>query len=121
MIKLLPTFPDNTIGLVGSGQVTASDYEGVLIPAVEAALEKHKKLRLLYELGSDFTGFAPGAMWDDMKLGMTHLRAWERVAVVTDVNWVENATNTFRFVMPFTAIKVFPLKDRAAAEKWIAA
>jgi hypothetical protein len=121
MIKLLPNFPGNTIGLSGSGQVTASDYEVVLIPAVEAALEKHKKLRLLYELGSDFTGFAAGAMWDDMKLGMTHLRAWERVAVVTDVTWVGNATNMFRFVMPFTTVKIFPLKDRTAAERWIAA
>ncbi len=120
MMTLVPNLPDNTIGLAGSGQVTASDYEEVLIPAVEAALRKHKKLRLIYELGSDFTGFTPGAMWDDLKVGMAHLSAWERVAVVTDVSWVANATNLFKFVMP-CIVKVFPLKDRAAAEKWIAA
>ena len=120
MITLLPNLPDNTIGLAGSGRVSGSDYEEVLIPAVESALKKHNKLRLIYELNSDFTGFAPGAMWDDMKLGMAHLSAWERVAVVTDVGWVANATNMFKFVMPCT-VKVFSLKDRAAAQKWITA
>lgn len=120
MITLLPNLPDNTIGITASGRVSGGDYEDVLVPAVEAALKKHKKLRLIYELDSDFTGFAPGALWDDMKLGMTHLSAWERVAVVTDVSWVANAANMFRFVMP-CAVKVFALKDRAVAQAWIAA
>jgi hypothetical protein len=120
MISLLPHLPDHIIGVAASGQVTGADYERVLIPAVEAALKKHPKLRLIYELGNDLTGFAPGAMWDDMKLGMAHLSAWEKVAVVTDIGWIANATNLFRFVMP-CPVKVFAMKDRAAAEAWIAA
>ncbi len=120
MITLLPNLPGNTIGIAGSGHLTASDYENVLIPVVEAALKKHKKLRLIYELGNDFTGCAPGAGWDDMKLGMAHLNAWERIAVVTDVSWIANGTNMLKFVMP-CPVKVFALKDRATAEKWIAA
>jgi hypothetical protein len=120
MITLLPNLPDNTIGLMASGWVSGTDYSEVVIPAVEAALKKHKKQKLIYELGSDLTGFAAGAMWDDMKLEIAHLNAWERVAVVTDVDWVSNATNLFKFVMP-CPVKVFSFKDRAAAEKWIAA
>ncbi len=120
MITTLPNLPDHTIGIAASGLVTGSDYEAVIIPAVEAALKKHKKLRLIYELNSDFTGFAPGAMWDDMKLGMAHLGAWEKIAIVTDVGWVANAANIFKFVMPCT-MKVFSLKDRITAEQWIAA
>jgi len=111
MIRLLPNLPDNTIGLAASGHVTGRDYEEVVIPAVEAALGKHKKLRLLYELGNDLTGFAPAAMWDDMKLGMSHLSAWERIAVVTDIEWIANATNIFRLAMP-CPVKVFPLGER---------
>ncbi len=120
MITLLPNFSDNTIGFAASGRVSGTDYEEVVIPAVEAALKKHKKLKLIYELGSDFTSFAASAMWDDMKLGVAHFNAWERVAVVTDVSWVANATNLFKFVMP-CPVKVFALMDRAAAEQWIAA
>lgn len=120
MITLLPNLPETIIGVAASGRVSGTDYEKVLIPAVEAALKKHKKLRLIYELEDDITGFAPGAMWDDMKLGLGHLSAWEKVAVVTDLSWVANATNIFKFVMS-CPVKVFPLKDRTAAETWIAA
>jgi hypothetical protein len=119
MITLLPGFPDNIIGVSASGRVTAADYETVLIPAVDAALKTHKKLRLIYEIGADCTGFAPGAMWDDMKVGLEHLRAWERAAVVTDIDWVAKALNVLKFVVP-CPVRVFPLKDRAAAEAWIA-
>lgn len=120
MIELRPDLPDNTVGIVASGHVSATDYETVLVPAVEAALRKHGKVRVLYELCSDFTGFTPGAVWDDLKLGMGHLAAWERVAVVTDITWVANATNLFRFIIP-CPVRVFGIRDRTAAEAWIAA
>lgn len=120
MIELMPNLPDNIIGLTGSGRVTASDYEEVLIPAIESALKKHKKLRLLYEFASDFTGYAPDAVWDDMKLSIEHINAWEKIAVVTDVAWIVNGTYMFKFIIPCT-IRVFSVKDRAAAETWIAA
>lgn len=120
MIELLPHLPDNVVGISASGQVNAADYETVLVPAVEAALAKHSKVRLLYELSAGFTGFTSGAMWDDMKLGLAHFKAWERVAVVTDLSWVANATNMFKFVMP-CPVRVFSIKDQAQAEAWIAA
>lgn len=120
MIELLSNLPANTVGIIASGHVTATDYETVLIPAVEAALKRHDKVRLLYELSGDFTGFTPGAMWDDMKLGLAHFRVWERVAVVTDVSWVANAISMFKFVMP-CPVRVSAVKDRAQAEAWIAA
>lgn len=120
MIELLSNLPDNTVGIAASGHVSVPDYETVLVPAVKAALKKHDKVRLLYQLSSDFTGFAPGAMWEDMKLGLAHLTAWERVAVVTDVSWVANATSMFAFVMP-CPVRVFSIKDRAKAEAWVVA
>ena len=120
MIELLSDFPDNIVGIAASGHVSASDYETVLVPIVEAALKKHGKVRLLYVLGSEFTGFTPGAMWEDAKLGIAHFTAWEKVAVVTDVSWVANATSMFRFVMP-CPVQVFPIKDRAKAEAWVVA
>lgn len=120
MIELLPDLPDNTIGVVAFGYVTAADYESVLMPAVEAALEKHGKVRLLYQVGDGFAGFTPGAMWDDAKLGFAHLKSWEKVAIVTDVHWVANAASMFKFVMP-CPVMVFPIKDRAGAVAWVTA
>ena len=120
MIELLTNLPDNVVGIRASGHVSAADYETVLMPAVETGLAKHDRLRLLYQLGGDFTGFSPGAMWDDMKMGIAHLRAWERIAVVTDVSWVATAARMFRFVMP-CPVRVFSVEERAKAEAWIVA
>ncbi len=120
MIEFLRNLPDNVLGIVASGHISASDYEEILIPAVKAMFEKHDKVRILYQLQSDFTGFTPGAMWEDMKLGMSHLAAWERVAVVTDVSWVAHATSMFTFVMP-CPVQVFALNDLTKAKEWIAA
>ena len=92
MIKLLANPPDHVVGVSASGQIDAKDYETVLIPAIDSALQKHKRIRVLYLLTKDFQGFTTGAMWDDAKLGLAHLRAWERIAVVTDVHWVASAT-----------------------------
>ena len=119
-MKLLTNLPDYVVGVSASGQIDAKDYETVLIPAIESALQKHKRIRVLYQLTTAFEGFTTGAMWDDAKLGLAHLRAWERFAVVTDVHWVANAARMFSFLLP-GPLKVFSNEKQSDAEKWIAA
>jgi hypothetical protein len=113
MMKLLTHLPDHIVGVSASGQIDAKDYETVLIPAIDSALQKHKRIRVFYQLTA-------GAMWDDAKLGLAHLRAWERIAVVTDVHWVAHATRMFAFLLP-GQVKVFSNEEQSDAEKWIAA
>ena len=120
MIELIPDLPDHVVGILASGQVTASDYETVLVPAIESALARHGKVRVLYNVGPAFKGFTSGAMWDDMKIGVAHLNAWERIAVVTDVNWIAGAARFFGFAMP-CPVRVFPNSEIATAMQWIAA
>ena len=45
MMKLLTHLPDHVVGVSASGQIDAKDYETVLIPAIDAALQKHKRIR----------------------------------------------------------------------------
>jgi hypothetical protein len=59
-------------------------------------------------------------MWEDLKVGVAHLSRWERIAVVTDVEWIRNAVRVFGFLMP-AAVQVFPLSAEAAAREWITA
>lgn len=120
MIQLLPNLPEHVVGIVASGQVNASDYETVIIPAIESALKTHGRIRILYQLGPAFTGFTSGAMWDDMEVGFAHLKAWERIAVVTDEGWIAGATRLFGFAMP-CPVRVFSNEEFAEAANWIAA
>jgi hypothetical protein len=118
MIQLWSDLPDHVLGLTAHGEVSAGDYEDVLMPAVDDLLSRHEKIRVIYHLGEDFTGFSAGAMWDDAKLGMSHFTAWERVALVTDLECLATAAMAIGFLMP-TQIKVFPCEHLEAAREWV--
>lgn len=120
MIDTLKGFPDNVIAVACSAHVTKIDYETVLIPRVEQALATHKAVRLYYQIGADFTGIEPGAVWEDIKVGMQHLSRWERIAVVTDVNWIGHSIKAFSFLMP-GEVRIFPIAEQAQAREWIVA
>jgi len=120
MIECIPNLPGHVVGVIASGQVTGSDYETVLIPAIQAALAAHGRVRILYQLGSGFTGFTVGAMWDDMKVGLAHWSAWEKAAVVTDNEWIAGAVRLFALTMP-CPVKVFSNKEITEATQWVTA
>ncbi len=118
MIEQLTGFPDNVLAFVCKGQVTKADYDTVLVPAVMNGLKSHDKLRLYYETAGDFGGIDPAAMWTDFKVGMEHLTRWERMALVTDVDWIKYTMQFFSFMMP-GATRVFPTAQAAEARAWI--
>jgi len=120
MIEQLSGFPDTILAFVCHGQVTKEDYENVIIPAAEKAIKAHDKVRLYYELGKEFAGIEPAAMWEDFKVGMGHWSQWERIAVVTDVDWIKYAVQAFGFLMP-GKLQVFPTGEAEAARAWIVA
>ena len=120
MIQLIPDLPTHVVGLIASGHVTAGDYERVAIPAVEEALKTHDRIRMLFQVPADFDGFAPGAVWDDVKMGMGHFTAWEKIAVVTDVDWIRGSIRLFAFLMP-CPVKLFANDEMAEATRWIVA
>ena len=119
MIEQIPELPDNAVGFVARGTVTAEDYESVIIPAVEALFARRKTVRFLYHLGEEFSGFEAAAMWDDAKMGLRHVTGWERVAVVSDVEWVRAAMRIFGLAIP-GHLRVFRNDELAAAKRWIA-
>ena len=119
MVEQIPDLPDNVLGFAAKGRVTASDYESVIIPAVEALFSRQSKVRFLYHLGEDFSGFEVAAMWDDTKLGLKHLSGWERMAVVSDVEWIRAAIKIFGLAIP-GHVRVFHNSELGEAKRWVA-
>lgn len=119
MIETMTDLPDGVAGFVAKGRVTRKDYEDVLIPAIEAAFSAHRKVRCYYELGPEFSGMDPAAAWEDFKIGVQHWFQWERVAVVTDIEWIRIALSGFRFLIPGD-VRVFGCSESAQARQWIA-
>ena len=121
MIEALKDFPDNVIAIACHGHVTKADYETVLIPDIEAKLSRHKKVRIYFEIASDFGGFDPGAVWEDTKFGFSHFFEWERCAVVTDVAWAKHVakfSEFFGFLWP-GQYRTFPEAEADKAREWI--
>ncbi|MCZ7529934.1 MAG: STAS/SEC14 domain-containing protein [Acidimicrobiia bacterium] len=118
MIEMIPALPDNVLGFIAKGEVTAQDYETTLDPEIERALESHDKIRLLYVLGEDFTGFSGGAMWADGKVGMKHFNRWERIAVVSDKDWIRHTIDSVGWLLP-AKVRTFHVSEEADASAWV--
>jgi SpoIIAA-like len=119
MIERLTDFPDNVVAIVCDGRVTRRDYEDVLIPLIEATLNRHEKVRLYYQTGYDFMGIEPGVS-HEFNVGMDHLLRWDRIAIVTDIDWIRETIRALSFLLP-GAVEIFPVDEARAARAWILA
>jgi SpoIIAA-like len=118
MLKIMDDLPDYVLGVSAEGKITGTDYETVLIPAVEEKFKAYKKIRMLYQLGSNFTGFDLNAMLDDAKMGMKHLSAWEKVAMVSDNELINTFAKFFGYMLS-CELRIFKNAELEEAKKWI--
>ena len=118
MLEQITDLPANVIGFVAKGKLTSDDYAKVLIPAVDQLLEDHEKVRLLYVLGGDFDGVTAGAIWDDTRVGFAHITRWEKIAVVTNKDWLRHSVDIFGYLIPGD-VKAFTTTEEAAARAWV--
>jgi len=104
MIECMGGLPEGTLGFSFQGQITAEDYDHVLTPALDRALEQHDHLKLLAQLGPAFEGYDLGydlcAAWADGREALRHWDGFERLALVSDVAWVRTAVAAFSLMMP---------------------
>jgi SpoIIAA-like len=118
MIKELSGLPPGVIGFEASGTLRAEDYRDVVMPALERAAAAGD-VRFVIVI-PEFHGMSGGALWQDLSLGVEHLRAWKRIALVTDIAWMEHVTALFGWMTP-GEVRHFPLAQRDEAIAWAAA
>jgi SpoIIAA-like len=117
MITKLDGLSDGVIGFDASGKIAAEDYRDVVMPALEQAA-KAGDVRFIIVM-RDFDGMTGGALWQDLKMGVEHLRSWKRIALVTDIGWMTHATELFGWMTPGET-KTFPLDQQDQAIQWVA-
>jgi len=54
---------------------------------------------MLYHLRNSFIEFDLNAMLDDTKLGMNHLSAWDRIALVSDHEMINTFVKFFGYML----------------------
>jgi hypothetical protein len=117
MMKELPDVPPGVIGFEVDGELHAEDYRDVLLPALERAAEAGD-VRFVIVI-PEWNGMSAGAVWQDLKMGVEHMRAWKRIALVTDVEWMTHLTALFGWMTPGET-RVFSLAQEAEAISWAA-
>ena len=117
MIEELSGVPAGVIGFEASGRIRAEDYRDVVLPALEHAAATGE-VRFVIVM-RDFDGMSGGAVWQDLKVGIEHFRAWKRIALVTDITWMRDLTSLFGWMTP-GEVKTFPLARRDEAIQWAA-
>ncbi len=110
--------PEGVLGFEVSGEVHATDYTDTLVPAVERVLATGDGVRLVLVF-QDFEGLSGGAAWQDLKMGVEHLRGWKRTALVSDIDWMNHLVALFGWMSP-GEFRRFPLAERDDAVAWAA-
>lgn len=101
MIETLPTDSPKVLGFKLSGKLHDADYK-TFVPAIDAALQKEGKVRLLAQF-HDFHGWDMAALWDDIKFSTTHCTKIDRIALVGEKKWEEWMAKVCK---PFTMAKI---------------
>lgn len=122
MVERIADMPPGTLGFRVAGHVRREDYDRVLVPDLNAAMDGGGGLRTLY-LIEDLDDMEAGALWADTRLGfdmgVRHRGDWERAAIVTDISWMVHAMTVFGWMVPGET-RVFPVAELAAAKAWVA-
>lgn len=121
MIERMSDAPEGVIGIQASGKLTKEDYENVLEPALNEAMDSGNA-RVLFVL-PDFDGLEPQAFFDDLKTGigveLMNRAVWKRLAFVSGVEWVSKAMRLFAWAMP-GELNVFEMDELDKAKEWVA-
>src|SRR4051794_11188368 len=118
MLEPIEQLPDGVIGFEAKGKLGTSDYAEILQPAVREVLDRGDDVRIVLVFET-FEGLSGGAVWQDVKTGLGHLNRWKRIALVTDVGWMIQATSLLGWLSP-GELKRFPLAQRSQAIEWAA-
>ncbi len=121
MIERLTDLPSGTLAFRASGKIGSEEYRQMIEPIYDA-LERGEKLNIYFELADDFHGLELGALWQDVKaagsIGLGHRSSWQRMALVTDKDWVRHGASAFGWLAP-GELRLFELSQQDEAKSWI--
>jgi hypothetical protein len=120
MLRRLSDMPAGTIGFEAVGEVEDDDWEDQVEPVLRREIGAGHDIRLLYLLGAAARDVEGDAMRADTGFRARHAGSFERVAVVSDEDWMRPALRALSFMVPGKA-RGFPVRELAEAKAWLAA
>ena len=119
MLRRMTDMPVGTLGFEAIGEVEDDDWERIVEPLLRHEIAAGRKVRLLYLLGPDAREIDGDALTADTGFRARHATSFERVAVVSDEDWMRPALRALSILLPGQA-KGFRVHELAAAKTWLA-
>ena len=120
MLRRMTDMPVGTIGFEAVGDVEDDEWEDTVEPILRQVIAEGQKVRLLYALGPRTREVEGDAMKADTAFRARHASSFEKVAVVSDEDWMRPALSALSFMLPGKA-KGFRVRDIEDAKAWLAA
>lgn len=118
MLKRIEDMPAGTIGFEAIGEVEDDDWEDAVEPVLRSEIAAGRDVRLLYLVGVRAHEVEGEAMGADLGYRARHATSFERVAVVSDEDWMRPALRFLSVLMPGKA-RAFAVHDLAKAKEWL--
>ncbi|WP_158579910.1 SpoIIAA family protein [Geodermatophilus marinus] len=112
--------PPGTLGFTAGGEVDDDDFDEVVAPVLRREVAEGRKIRLLYVLGPEVREHEGDATGAELGFAARHPTAWERVAVVSDEEWLRPAMRVLSVLLP-GRMRAFPVRELDRAKAWVAA
>lgn len=119
MLRPMTDMPAGTIGFEAIGEIEDDDWEEAVEPVLRREVAEGRKIRLLYLLGPEARDVEGDAMKSDTGFRARHAQSFDRVAVVSDEDWMRPALRGLSFLLPGKA-RGFHVRELAAAKTWLA-
>ena len=119
MLRRMTDMPAGTIGFEAVGEVEDDDWEETVEPVLRQEIAEGRDLRLLYLAGVAAEEVEGDAIKADTGFRARHATSFERVAVVSDEDWMRPALRGLSFLLPGKA-KGFQVRELEAAKTWLA-
>jgi hypothetical protein len=119
MLRRITDMPAGTMGFEAVGEVEDDDWEQAVEPVLRSEIAEGQKVRLLYLIGPDAREVEGDAVSAEAGFRARHATSFDRVAVVSDEDWVRPALRVLSFLLPGKA-RGFAVRDLGAAKAWLA-
>jgi hypothetical protein len=118
VLRRMDDMPSGTIGFEAVGEVEDDDWEDAVEPLLRREIAEGRKVRLLYMLGPQARDVEGDAVTAGTEFRARHATSFERVAVVSDEDWMRPAMRALSFLLPGKA-RAFRVRDLPEAKAWL--
>ncbi len=118
MLRRMTDMPVGTIGFEALGEVEDDDWEETVEPVLRQEIAEGREVRLLYLIGTRAGELESDAIRADAGFRVRHATSYERVAVVSDEDWMRPALRALSFLLPGKA-RGFRVRDLGEAKAWL--